>query len=123
MHCLPLNKRYRSHFEIIALMLEAVNDKRASRFSIMKRAGINCKQLKKYLEPLTEMGFIEALMQDGRSLYKASEKGLDFLKQYYVLSGMLLSTARSEPSNIFYEAEYNGFNGQQHSVARLSRRW
>ncbi len=119
---LPLHKRYRGHFEIIALMLEAVNDNGVSRFSIMKRARINCKQLNKYLESLTEMGFVETHLKDGRSLYKASEKGLGFLRQYYVLLGMLLESTQNEPANIAYEAEYNGFNGQQHLVARFARR-
>jgi len=122
LRCLPLHKRYRSHFEIIALMLEAVNDKRVSRFSIMKRAHINCTQLKKYLESLTEMGFIETHTKDGKSLYRASEKGLGFLRQYYVLLGMLLGSAQNEPAKILYEAEYNGFNGQQHSATRFARR-
>jgi len=119
---LPLHKRYRSHFEIIALMLEAVNDGGASRFSIMKRARINCTQLKRYLESLTEMGFVEMHMKDGRNLYRASERGLGFLRQYYVLLGMLLGAARNAPANIIYEAEHNGFNGQQHSITRLPRR-
>ena len=89
-----LHKKYRSDFEIIALILGAVRSKSNSvgPYSIMKNAGINHKQLKKYLGSLTEMGFVETDIEEGRVLYRASEKGLAFLRQYYVLLGMLLST-------------------------------
>jgi len=88
---LPFRKKYRSHFEIIASMLEAVKDNSVGRFSLMKYANINCTQLKKYLESLTEMGLIDMNIKEGQVLYSTSDKGLTFLKQYYVLLGMLLS--------------------------------
>jgi predicted transcriptional regulator len=92
LYYLPLRKKYRSHFEIIALLLEAVKGDGAPRFSIMRQAGINCVQLKKYLGSLHELGFLEKELRDGRVLYRASDKGLEFLKQYYVLLTMLLNT-------------------------------
>lgn len=88
----PLGKKYRSHFEIIALMVEAVRDGDQARFSIMKHASINCGQLNKFLSSLVEMGFIQENMKDGRPLYRASERGLAFLREYYVLLGMLLAS-------------------------------
>jgi len=103
----------------MALMLEAVNGNGASRFSIMKHAKINCMQLKRYLGSLTEMGFIEIYVKGGRGFYRASEKGLGFLRQYYVLLGMLLSSARNKPANIIYEAEYDPFNRQRQSATRF----
>jgi len=54
--------------------------------------GTNSAQLKKYLESPTEMGFIETDIKGDQVLYRASEEGLDFLRQYYVLRGMLLNT-------------------------------
>jgi len=72
-------------------MLEAVKGNGATPFSIMKHASMNGAQLKKYLESLTEMDFIEMEVKDGRVLYRTSEKGLDFLRQYYVLLEMLLN--------------------------------
>ena len=89
---LPLHKKYRSHFEIIALVLEAVKTEWSTSFLIMKRAGVNCKQVKKYLKSLTEIGFVEADTNENRGRYKASEQGLEFLRQYYVLLGILLNT-------------------------------
>jgi predicted transcriptional regulator len=93
---LPLHKKYRGHFEIIALVLEAVKADSATRFSIMKQAGINCAQLKKYLKSLTEMGFVVMELKGNKESYRASDEGLEFLRHYHVLLGMLLtSRARS----------------------------
>jgi predicted transcriptional regulator len=117
---LPLHKKYRSHFEIIGLVLEAVKDKGTARFSIMKHADINCAQLKKYLQALIDIGFIQADIKEGRVAYRATEKGLDFLRQYYVLLGMLLSAStRNNPTSIVYETEYDTFDRQQRSIAQI----
>lgn len=91
--CLAWRKRNRSHLEIIASVLEAAKDKNgASRYSLMKRAHSNFLEVKKYLEYLSEMGFIETDIKENLVLYKASERGLDFLRRYYALLAMLLST-------------------------------
>ena len=89
----PLHKKYRSHFEIIGVVLEAVKTDSATPFSIMKHASINCTLLKKYLKSLTEIGFLEVEIQKCKLFYRASKEGLEFLRQYYVLLEMLL-TAR-----------------------------
>lgn len=113
---LNLNKKYRSHFEIVALMLEAMRDNGATRFSIMKYTSINSAQLKKYLRFLTEMGFIEMDIKASRLLYRASEKGLAYLRQYQVLLGMLLSAyAPDKPITVVY----NTSNRQQESVTQI----
>jgi len=87
----PLGKKYRSHFEIIALMVEAVKDGGQARFSILKHASINCGQLNKFLASLVEMGFIEQYGANGKVLYRASERGLAFLRQYYALLSTFLA--------------------------------
>lgn len=113
---LNLNKKYRSHFEIVALMLEAMRDNGATRFSIMKYTCINSAQLKKYLRFLTEMGFIEMDVKASRLLYRASEKGLAYLRQYQVLLGMLLSAyAPNKPITVVY----NTSNRQQEPVTQI----
>jgi predicted transcriptional regulator len=116
----PLHKKYRSHFEIIALLLEAVKDNGATRFSIMKHASINYNQLKKYLHSLTEIGFINIDRKEERCFYRTTGKGLDFLRQYYVLIGMLLNAfERNKPTSIAYEAEYYATGMQQRSATPL----
>jgi len=103
---LPLQKKYRSHFEIVALMVEAVKDNSEARFFIMKHANINCAQLKKFMKALIEMGFIEIRAKEGRMFYRATEKGLAFLRQYYVLLGMLLTpSVRNQPPAILCQTE------------------
>jgi predicted transcriptional regulator len=100
----PLGKKYRSHFEIIALMVEAVKDGGQARFSIMKHANVNSGQLNKFLNSLIEMGFIQEGVKDGKVVYRASERGLDFLRQYYVLLSMLLAAANgTRRTNTMYE--------------------
>ena len=89
----PLHKKYRSHFEIIGLVLETVKAEGATPFSIMKHANVNFMQLKKYLKSLTEIGFLEVEIRRNTISYRASKEGLEFLKQYYALIEMLL-TAR-----------------------------
>jgi len=116
----PLHKKYRGHFEIIALLLEAVKDNGATGFSIMKHASINYNQLKKYLHSLTEIGFIDIDRKEEQCFYRTTEKGLDFLRQYYVLLGMLLNAfARNKPASIVYEAEYDATSVQQQSATQL----
>ena len=117
---LLLHKKYRGHFEIIALLLEAVRDNCVTRFSIMTHANINHSQLKKYLYSLTEIGFIRIDVKEDQCFYRITKEGLDFLRQYYVLLGMLLNAlARDNPTNIFYEPEYDSTTEQQQSATQL----
>jgi len=115
--CLPLRdksgtfnysnliKKYRSHFEITALVLEAVKNNGATRFSILKHASTNCAQLNKYLHFLTEIGFIKVNLKEGQALYRASEKGLEFLRQYYILLEMLFNAyTQNKQVNIVCQA-------------------
>jgi predicted transcriptional regulator len=98
---LPFGKKYRSNFEIIALILEAIKDGGEGRFAIMKRVSVNCTQLDKFLSSLVETGFIQIHNMEGRRVVRATEKGLSFLRQYYVLLGMLLTpTPQSNSPNI-----------------------
>jgi predicted transcriptional regulator len=108
-----LRKKYRGYFEIIALLLEAAKDNSSTRFSIMKHASINYNQLKKYLYSLIEMGFIKINKEEKQCFYMTTEKGLDFLRQYYVLLGMLLNAISKNQVNIAYEVEYHATNIKQ----------
>ncbi|MDH7477579.1 MAG: winged helix-turn-helix domain-containing protein [Candidatus Bathyarchaeota archaeon] len=90
--CLPLQKKYRSQIEIIALILEVAGSNGAALYSLMKRTGINYAQLKKYLPSLAKIGFLEAEVREGKISFRVSERGFAFLRQYNVLRDMLLST-------------------------------
>ena len=100
----PLGKKYRSHFEIIALMIEAMKEGNQAKFSIMKHASINCGQADKFLGSLVGMGFVEESTVEGKPFYRANERGLAFLRQYYVLLSMLLAAENgNKRSTIAYE--------------------
>lgn len=94
--CLAWHKKYRTKFEIMASILEAIKENGATRFSIMKHASTNFVKIKKYLESLDAMGFVETDVREDQVLYRASEKGLGFLRQYYALLEILLNTSTHE---------------------------
>lgn len=98
---LNLHKKYRSHIEIMALIIEVSKGRDTPQSSIMRYANVNHKQLKKYLKSLSSMGFIEANPAADQVLYRATEKGLAYLRQYYVLLGMLVNVhAQSQLAQI-----------------------
>ena len=104
--CFPFGKKYRSHFEIVALMVEAIKDCGQAKFSIMKHASINCGQADKFLGSLTGMGFIERYVIAGRPMYRANERGLAFLRQYYALLSMFLASENEakQPAIAYHQA-------------------
>jgi predicted transcriptional regulator len=89
-------------------MLEAINYNGASPSFIMRYAGMNYKQLKKYLGSLTEIGFVDANAIDSQISYRINEKGLAFLRQYYVLLMMLLGVCtENSQSTLFMNLNKN----------------
>jgi predicted transcriptional regulator len=101
-------------------VLEVVKDNGATGFSIMQHASINHSQLKRYLHSLTEIGFIKMNSEEEQCFYRTTEKGLDFLRQYYVLLGMLLSAiTKNKPNNITYEKEHDAAALKQQSAPQL----
>jgi len=97
---LPLHTKYRGHFEIIASILEIMKDHSATLCSLMEHSCVSYTLLKKYLNSLVELGFIEIDIKEGRISYRASDKGLDFLRQYYILQEMLTNSVRNRPMNV-----------------------
>jgi len=89
---LPASKKYRSHFEIIASILDVSRINSEDKYSIMKRTSVNYAQLEKYLGFLTRIRFMEVEMRGQKIQYCATEKGLAFLRQYRILLGMLADT-------------------------------
>jgi len=98
-----LPKKNRSCFEIIASILECVKERGLVQFSLMKRASVSYSQFKKYLSFLIEIGLIQKEIDGDHIVYKASDKGLAFLEQYYVLQNMLLDVyMHRETINVTY---------------------
>src|SRR4030043_1386543 len=109
----PLRKKYRSHFEIIALILDAAKNEFAGRYPLMKHASLNYTQLKKYLERLSEIGLISKHISDGKMVYRASEKGLAILKQYCLLLEMLMEARLTDINE----------NNDSNSLQQILQRW
>jgi predicted transcriptional regulator len=97
---LPLHRKYRSHFEIIASILEIMKGNSATLCSLMEYSCISYTLLKKYLKSLIELGFIEIDIKQSRISYRSSDKGLDFLRQYYILQEILTNSVRNKPMNV-----------------------
>jgi predicted transcriptional regulator len=110
----PLRKKYRSHFEIVALILDAAKNEFAGRYSLMKQAGLNYTQLKKYLEPLSEIGLISKHINEGKIVYRASEKGLAILRQYCLLLEMLMEA---------HSTSINEESADPNSLQQILQRW
>ena len=61
----------------------------ALKTQIMYRANLSFEQLSEYLGILTRKNLLEKTTRDGRELYKATEKGLNFTEQHNALSELL----------------------------------
>lgn len=82
---------HRTALELVALILEAAQKNPATHCSLMKYTGTNYIQVKKYLELLTDIGFIETDTRNDKVSYEISVRGLAFLRQYRILRDMLLN--------------------------------
>lgn len=92
-------KKYRSRTEIIALILEAANQRDGVlKIKIMYSASITSKQLYGYLPFLMKNDLLEYGGQKGRT-YRITRKGIHFLQVYNQLREMV-GTKRLENLNI-----------------------
>jgi len=102
----PLHKKYRSHFEIIASMLEAMRDVDATTFTLMKQARVSYRLLRKYLTYLAELGFFETNIRKGRISYRTSDRGFEYLQRYRILEDMLSPVEQSSSAHIAFKARF-----------------
>jgi predicted transcriptional regulator len=80
--------KHRSEDEIIALILETVNNRqKPTRTRIMYEAFLSFSQLKEYLSFLIEKGLLEHLPE--QRIYKITEKGTHFLYLHNQMSEAL----------------------------------
>jgi len=119
---LNLHRKYRSDFEIFALILEGLKAGGAGRYLLMKHTGVNYAQLDKFLKALMTLGFILPDKKDGQVFYRATENGLDFLGQYYVLLSMLLNAAQNATQNGAYEGGWEAVVAQQKAGFRSAKK-
>lgn len=84
-------RSYRSAMELIALILQTLRNSSTTSYALRKHAGTSTAQIKKYLELLMRIGFVETYITGDKVSYITSGTGLAFLKQYNVLWDMLQS--------------------------------
>jgi len=56
---------------------------------IMYRANLSFAQLNEYLSLLLELNLLEAVVANGKTIYKTSEKGLRYLESYREIRELL----------------------------------
>ena len=90
----PSRKR-RDKLFIISEILEIAKDG-VLKTQIMYRANLSFTQLNDYLRFMLGIHLLEKIRQNGKDIYKSTEKGLDFLERYHHIAELL----RNENDNI-----------------------
>ena len=85
--------KYRSRTEIVSMILEAANGG-ATKTKIMYISFLSYNQLREYLSVLIENNLIEYL--DGTREFKATEKGLNFVKMHNAIGELLHTTIEKD---------------------------
>jgi predicted transcriptional regulator len=83
----PSSKR-RDKLYIIAEILEIARDG-TLKTQIMYKANLSFTQLNEYLAFMLRIGLLERVNVNAKDGYKASEKGLDFLRRYHEIAELL----------------------------------
>ncbi|MGA8904668.1 MAG: winged helix-turn-helix domain-containing protein [Candidatus Bathyarchaeia archaeon] len=82
----------RTRVEILAKILQVAGN-RILKTHIMYRANLSHRQLEKYLALLQENGLLEQVVGEDGTMYRATEKGNEFLKDYVRLNSHLVAVA------------------------------
>ncbi|HZI70736.1 MAG TPA: winged helix-turn-helix domain-containing protein [Nitrososphaeraceae archaeon] len=77
----------RSKTDIVGLILEVANGGGATKTKIMYKAFLSYAQLKEYLTILMESNLLE--YEEGRQIYRTTEKGMRFLQMYVQVHEMM----------------------------------
>lgn len=79
--------KYRSRTDIVATILEAANGG-STKTKIMYKAYLSYAQLKEYLSVLVQNDLLS--FEKGTQTYKTTSKGLQFLKTYSQIGGLIV---------------------------------
>jgi predicted transcriptional regulator len=92
----PSSKR-RDKLYIISEILEIAKDG-VLKTQIMYRANLSFTQLNDYLKFMLRINLIEKNVENGKEVYKATEKGMNFLQRYREITE-LLKKENANPKN------------------------
>jgi predicted transcriptional regulator len=74
---------------VIMMEIIGIAKKGITRTQIMFHANLSFSQLNEYIELLLERGLLQKVSNDGRMIYKATGKGLEFVEKQQEIIGML----------------------------------
>lgn len=94
----PSRKR-RDKLYIMAEILEIAKEG-VLKTQIMYRANLSFTQLKDYLAFMLEINLLEKTKQNGKDIYKATEKGIDFLQRYRQITELLKNENNNAKNNV-----------------------
>jgi predicted transcriptional regulator len=83
----PSSKR-RDKLHIIAEILEIARDG-TLKTQVMYRANLSFTQLNEYLKFMLEISLLEKVEINDKDVYRATEKGVDFLQRYREINELL----------------------------------
>lgn len=84
------SSRRRDKFHIIAQILE-LSTNGILKTQIMYKANLSFAQLNGYMKLMLKTGLLDSYSRDGKEFYKTTEKGLNFLRLYRRMTGLLKS--------------------------------
>ena len=84
-------KNWSKRRDKLAIMAEIVGiaQKNASKTRIMVKARLSFSQINQYLALLSHIGLLEESACDGRVIYKATQKGLEFMEKQQQIMDLL----------------------------------
>ncbi len=80
---------HRSRMDIVAGILRASRGG-ARKTHIMYRCNLSFRQLKAYLDFLTNSGLVKEISKSGSSVFETTDKGTAYLKAYNTLKALLM---------------------------------
>lgn len=93
----PVAKR-RDKLYIISEILEIAKDG-TLKTQIMYRANLSFTQLNDYLKFMLRINLLEKIVENDKEIYKATEKGLNFLQRYREITELLKEEENNNHKN------------------------
>jgi predicted transcriptional regulator len=98
-----MDMKYRDRNEIIAQILESANGNRVRLTKIMYDVYLSHVLTKEYVRLLIEKGLMEYL--DGERTFKATDKGMNFLRIHHKVQGLTLLSTKSQRREILEDTQ------------------
>jgi len=81
-------RKRRDRLNIIAEVLE-ISKNGSLKTQIMYRANLSFAQLNEYLNLLLDLELLQETVENGRTVFKITIKGVKYLQNYYKIKGLL----------------------------------